>query len=831
MNVFRDVVPLSFSLKICSNRSNKNTANHEGFMVENRLSHFFRIQKNKRELRKIRPLIAAIREEESTLRTKRDLVYRTRELQARLARGETTNAMIVPAFATVAEAARRILKEEVYDVQIMGGLVLHEGKIAEMAAGEGKTLTAILPAYLNALNGQVHIATQNDYLTLRDYKTMGPIFDILGISVNFVTSNMSIADRGNSYRASVVYVTNHELVFDYLHDQMRYPSEQKVFPRHQFAIIDEIDSILIDEARTPLIISELKKSPAQQLIIFADIIRGLKPYEDYIFDKKLETAFFTKNSFKKIDAALNERGLGTLKKADAIFFLDKALKAEVLFEKGKDYLVEDSRIYLVDEFTGRRMTDRRYMEGIHQAIEAKESLNVGPTDRVLASMTYQSFFLKYEKLAGITGTVYPENKELKEIYKLETVSVPTNKKVKRNDLATRYFSNDAEKMQELIKEIRSFASAGRPILVATTNVKDSERISRLFEQNNVAHQLLNADKEQEEPRIVEQAGHAGVITVATNMAGRGTDIILDQKAKEAGGLYVYATKTNQSTRIDNQLRGRAGRQGEMGTSEFLVSVEDEVLNIFGGPKAREKFEKIVAKKNGAHSRQLDRLVSHAQTEAEIRDRAIRRLYLELNETLETQRQVLYKRRDEIFNHPHLATEISYLIEGEIDYMVDLATHKKHRSKWDVNALVMNLSVLLGDTKNISFDGRTKEELVSQFSQVASAYYKQISQNFPSQTESEILRHVLLTAIDDKWSSHLEMAQLLQDHLPTISLKNPDPLVSYRKRLMAHFEMSLVDIRSQAVRNLFYLIQSGEYKKVRSLVHAELTAPAFLREHE
>lgn len=800
-------------------------------MVENRLSHFFRIQKNKRELRRLRPIIKAIRQEEETLRTKRDLVYRTRELQARLARGETTNAIIVPAFATIAEAARRILHEEVYDVQIMGGLVLHEGKIAEMAAGEGKTLTAVLPAYLNALNGQVHIATQNDYLTLRDFKTMGPIFDILGIPVSSVVSTMSIPDRGNSYRASVVYVTNHELVFDFLHDQMRYPSEQKVFPRHQFAIIDEIDSILIDEARTPLIVSELKKSPARQLAIFADIIRGLKPFEDYVFDKKLQTAFFTKNSFKKIDAVLNERGLGTLNKADAIFFLDKALKAEVLFEKGKDYLVEDNRIYLVDEFTGRRMSDRRYMEGIHQAIEAKESLGVGPTDRVLASMTYQSFFLKYEKLGGITGTVYPENKEFKDIYKLDTVSIPTNKKVIRDDLPTRYFRNDAEKFEELIREIREFTKAGRPILVATTNVKDSERISKIFERNNLQHQLLNADYESQEPQIVAAAGQPGAVTVATNMAGRGTDIILDQRAKQAGGLYVYATKANQSTRIDNQLRGRAGRQGEMGTSEFLLSAEDEVLNIFGGPDARAKFEKIVSEHNGKTNHRLDRVVAAAQSDAELRDRAIRKLYLELNETLERERQILYKRRDEIFNHPHLSTEIPYLIEGEVEYVVDVATHKKHKSHWDVATMVTSLSVMLGETRSITFDGKTKADLIAQFSQVAESNYKQLTQNLPSQTESEILRYVLLTAIDDKWSGHLEMAQLLQDHLPTVSLKNPDPLASYRNRLMAHFEMVLMDIRSQAIRNLYYLIQSGEYQKVPTQTRAELTAPAYLREHE
>jgi preprotein translocase subunit SecA len=786
-------------------------------MVENRLSHFFRVQKNKRELRKLRPLIAAIREEETTLRTKRDLVYRTRELQSRLARGETVNAMIVPALATVAEAARRILKEEVYDVQIMGGLILHEGKIAEMAAGEGKTLTAVLPAYLNALNGQVHIATQNDYLTTRDFKTMGPIFDILGIPVNRVVSTMSIPDRGQSYRASVVYVTNHELVFDYLHDEMRYPSEQKVFPKHQFAIIDEIDSILIDEARTPLIVSELKKSPSRQLVIFADIIRGLKPYEDYIFDKKLETAFFTKNSFKKIDAALNERGLGTMQKADAIFYLDKALKAEVLFEKGRDYLVEDNRIYLVDEFTGRRMTDRRYMEGIHQAIEAKEALVVGPTDRVLASMTYQSFFLKYQKLAGITGTIFPENKEFEETYKVRSVSVPTNKKVIRDDLPTRYFRNDAEKFGELIREIRQFTQAGRPILVATTSVKDSERISKIFGKNNLEHQILNADTEKEEPHLVENAGHAGVVTVATNMAGRGTDIILDQAAKKAGGLYVYGTKTNQSTRIDNQLRGRAGRQGEMGTSEFLISAEDEVLNIFGGPKYREKFDKEVQKNNGGTSRKLNKILQTAQTAAEIRDRAVRRLYLELNETLEKQRQILYKRRDEIFNHPHLSTEVPSMIAGEVEYIIDVSVHKKHKSDWDIQGIITNLSVLLGDTRGIQFDGRVRDELVAQFSQIAETNYKNLTQNFPSQTESEIVRYVLLSAIDDKWSSHLEMAQLLQDHLPTLSLKNPDPLSTYRKRLTSHFEMTLVDIRSQAIRNLYYLIQSGEYQKIPAFV--------------
>ncbi len=797
-------------------------------MVENRLSHFFRLQKNKRELRKLRPLIKAIRAEEATLRTKRDLVYRTRELQSRLARGETTNAMIVPAFATIAEAARRVLKEEVYDAQIMGGLVLHEGKIAEMAAGEGKTLTAVLPAYLNALNGQVHIATQNDYLTLRDYATMGPIFDILGIPVNRVVSTMSVADRAQAYRASVVYVTNHELVFDFLHDEMRYPSEPKVSPKTQFAIIDEIDSILIDEARTPLIVSELKKSPSRQLVIFSDIIRGLIPFEDYIFDKKLETAFFTKNSFKKIDAALSEKGLGTMQKADAIFFLDKALKAEVLFEKGKDYLVEDNRIYLVDEFTGRRMVDRRYMEGIHQAIEAKESLNVGPTDRVLASMTYQSFFLKYAKLAGITGTVFPENKEFEEIYKIATVAIPTNKKIIRDDLPTRYFKDDAEKFRELIQEVRTFSSAGRPILVATTSVKDSERISRIFEKNNVPHQLLNADTENQEPELVKKAGEAGTITVATNMAGRGTDILLDHKAKEAGGLYVYGTKVNQSTRIDNQLRGRAGRQGEKGTSEFLVSAEDDVLNIFGGPKTKEQFQKIVAKKDGARSRKLDRLISHAQTEAEIRDRAIRKLYLELNEALESQRKILYKRRDEIFNHPHLSTEVPSMIEGEVDYIVNLITHKKHHKDWNYVALSTNLSVLLGTTGPVSFSGRTREELVLQLTEMASQNYNALTQNLPPKTESEIIRFVLLSAIDDKWSSHLEMAQLLQDHLPTISLKNPDPLKTYRDKLLSHFEMTLVDVRSQAVRNLFYLIQTGQYQEIPAIIASNVTPTGALR---
>lgn len=770
---------------------------------------------NQAKLKRFESIIGDIRDYETKLRKKQDLVSETSTIKKELeTKKRSLEEVLVPAFAIAAEAARRIRGEEVYDVQIMAGLILHEGSIADMKSGEGKTLTAVLPAYLNALVGQVHIATQNDYLARRDADQMDKIFEITGLDTSAITSGMSTEERAKAYQAPVVYATNHELVFDYLYDEMRYTNEKKIFPGRNFAIVDEIDSILIDEARTPLIVSELVKPEEKPLTVFADLIKSFKEGQDFVKDIRLKTAYFTEQGYQRAIKTLQEKKI-QLDASSFAFYLDKALKAELLFHNEDDYIVDDNKVSIIDEFTGRLMRDRRYMDGIHQAIEAKEGVPIGPKDKILAMMTYQSFFSRYKKLAGITGTLHPEEEEFRELYKVGSVFVPTNKKIQRDDKANIYFMDEEKKFAKVLTDVVEIHKTNRPILIATISIKDSKKLSAFLSKNNIKHRVLNAESEDEEKEIVNFAGKEGAITVATNMAGRGTDIEIPHTVKELGGLAVIATKANQSRRVDNQLRGRAGRQGEPGSSQFYIAATDELFDVLNKNEAKKAFERVIKKKAFVENDgKLNAVTDKAQGIIESRDRSIRELYYRLNILLEHQRREVYKKRDRVYSHPHIITEFESLLRGEIAYAVRYHTYRKLPARWPLAKMVQDLSVLLpqqfsaGDLKSL-----TRKKCIDRLTEAALLRYREVIKNLQGQTEDELLKRLLLEAIDDKWSRHLEYAEMLQNHISVATLDKRDPLKNYREKLHARYDAMLIDVRSQAVRNIFYFAEKGLTEKI------------------
>lgn len=773
---------------------------------------------NRKKILRLEQQLQRVRDYESRLRNRNDLVSQTEFLKKRIRDGATLDDILVEAFATASEAARRIRGEEAYNSQVVGGMVLHEGAVAEMRAGEGKTLTAVLPAYLNALAGSVHIATQNDYLTQRDRDNMGPIFDILGMNCREITSDMEREKRKISYQGDVVYATNHELVFDYLSDFMIYPGEAKIFPGFHFVIVDEVDSILIDEARTPLIVSEPQEVTQEKLLAYAKIASKMEEGKDFVVDRRLKVVYISPSGFSHASEELKKIDPETVH-ADVLYFLDKALKAQLLFEKGRDYVVQDTAIILVDEFTGRGMPDRRFMDGIHQAIEAKEGVPMRPEDRILASMTYQNFFVKYGKLAGITGTIFPEDRELKEIFHVPSIVVPPNMPTIREDLSNRYFLSQKDKLEYLVRTAWQYAYRGRPVLIATISVKDSEEISQYLHLMKFDHQLLNATHTANETDVVKRAGEPGVITVATNIAGRGTDIILSREAKNAGGLAVLATQMNQSRRIDNQLRGRAGRQGQKGTSQFLLSLEDEIIQVFATEEEKKKMQKEIGDApGGIESRTLDRIFHKAQRQIEKQDSDIRHLYHGFHTLLERQRQTIVDKREFIFDHPHMLTELHFLIEEEMKFLVEYF-HERLKEKnadqdkiW--NEFLVTLSMLLPEDAKLQISSRkASKDLAQNLTNMTWQYIQKLAAHIHSQEEETVFRIALLEALDERWSAHLEFAELLQDHISIQSLTHADPLKRYRGKLQEHFEIMLIETRALALRGFVQALVSGGYAKI------------------
>jgi len=573
----------------------------------------------------------------------------TSKLKGELSRGKTLDDILEPAFALVREAAFRILKKKPFDVQVMGGIALHQGKIVEMKAGEGKTLTETMPVYLNAIRGQgVHIVTTNDYLAARDAEWMGPVYDFLGLSVGVITQEMEAPARRENYLRDITYVTNQEVGFDYLRDHLVIDPAERVLRGLSFAIVDEVDSILIDEARTPLIIADLVKEPEEEFRFFAGLIGKLGEDKDFIVNYESKTAGLTEVGEKRVEELLGVP-LFQAEYADSVFFVDTALKARTLFERDRDYMVNDEgEVIIVDEFTGRPMPGRRFMEGIHQAIEAKEGVKIREKDRVVASITFQNFFKLYEKLSGMTGTGWSAEAEFRKVYEVDSIVIPTNRPTVRDDMDDVFYKTKKDKWLGIARDVQGRHKRGQPVLIGTRSIEVSEEVSAYLRQADIPHQVLNAKTLSQEEEDISRGGGNGIVTVATNMAGRGTDILLGEGVVELGGLHVIGTERHQSRRIDDQLRGRSGRQGDPGSSQFHISAEDELMTLFAPEVVVKAMERIrLDAGQGLSSPRLTRALQEAQEIVESRDFDARFYLLQYDRILDKQRVAVYRLRDKI----------------------------------------------------------------------------------------------------------------------------------------------------------------------------------------
>lgn len=769
----------------------------------------------KKKLKYYEDKVARINELEPEIQKLSDeeLKAKTAEFKQRIDAGESLDDILFEAFAVVREAARRTLNMRHFDVQLIGGMVLHEGKIAEMKTGEGKTLVATLPAYLNALSGKsVHIVTVNDYLAKRDAEWMGPVYEFLGLKVGYLQNMMPNSERREVYKCDVVYGTNSEFGFDYLRDNMVLSADEMVQRGHHYAIVDEVDSILIDEARTPLIISGPSERSASLYRKFARIVPKLKEGIDYEADPKTRTVTVTLSGIDKVEKELGIDNLYDPANIQLLNHLNQALRAHVFFKRDVDYVVKDGEVIIVDEFTGRLMFGRRYSEGLHQAIEAKEGVMIKEENQTLATITLQNYFRMYEKLAGMTGTAATEAKEFKEIYGLEVVVIPTNKPMIRIDYEDLIYKTEAAKFKAVVEEVKQRHQKGQPVLVGTVSIEKNELLSKMLKKAGVPHNVLNAKNHELEAQIIAQAGRLGAVTVATNMAGRGVDIILGgnppdpeeaKKVKELGGLHVIGTERHESRRIDNQLRGRAGRQGDPGSSRFYVSLEDELLKRFGYERVQSLMERLGLPDDAPIEHPLiSRTIETAQKQMESYYFNIRKRLLEFDDVLNRQREAIYRLRQDIIVNNKVAETIEKFIEDFADQLVDKYIDPAADSdEWDISSLETELSNLVFEEVHL----REKDNvylLKDEVTELLKKYRKRKREELTEEVADEIERLVLLRTIDYWWREHLYDMDYLREGIQLRAYGLRDPLVEYKIEGYKLFQQTLEMIKEQTVRYYF-----------------------------
>ena len=651
---------------------------------------FFFGSKYERDIKKMRPMVDKINQLEPGMQKLDDdsLKAKTAEFRERFQNGESLDSMLAEAFAVVREASQRALGMRHFDVQLMGGMVLHNGSIAEMKTGEGKTLTSTLAIYLNAITGKgVHVVTVNDYLARRDAEWMMPIYKFLNLSVGFITANMRNDARRESYAADITYGTNNEFGFDYLRDNMVEHISYRVQREHYFAIVDEVDSILIDEARTPLIISGSADQDTAAYGRINRIIPRLQDKDDYEVDEKARSVLLTEIGVHKVEKLLEVDNLYDPQNVDLVHHVQQCLKAHTLFQKDVDYVVQNAEVIIVDEFTGRLMEGRRYSDGLHQALEAKEQVPIKEETQTLATITFQNYFRMYDKLAGMTGTADAEAEEFKKIYNLDVSVLPTNKPLARKDFADKVFRTVDEKFEAIADEVNDCHLKGQPVLLGTVSIENSEKLSRLLNQRGIPHSVLNAKFHEKEADIVKEAGFKGRVTIATNMAGRGTDIVLGEGVKEAGGLHIIGSERHESRRIDNQLRGRSGRQGDPGSSRFFLSLEDDLMRIFGSDRIAPIMQKLGMQEGEAiEHKMVSNAIERAQKRVEGHNFDIRKHLLEYDDVMNKQRQYIYEMRNQILNDENLDELISEFIDDTIDEKSELYLPGKSLNNWDFEGL-------------------------------------------------------------------------------------------------------------------------------------------------
>ena len=788
--------------------------------------------RSEHEVKRIMPLVEkteSLRPEMQKL-TDEQLRDKTREFKKRLSEGETLDDLLPEAFAVVREGAKRVLGMEHYRVQIIGGIILHQGRIAEMKTGEGKTLVSTLPAYLNALEGKgVHIVTVNDYLAKRDAEWMGKVHEFLGLTVGVVLNDMKPEERRAAYGCDITYVTNNELGFDYLRDNMVIYKEQLVQRDLHYCIIDEIDSVLIDEARTPLIISgqsgkstklyevcdilaqQLERGEASHEMTKMAAIMGEEVVEtgDFVVNEKDKIVNLTEQGVKKVEKFFNIENLADPENLEIQHNITLALRAHNLMHKDQDYVVKDDEILIVDEFTGRIMPGRRYSDGLHQAIEAKEHVKVKRESKTLATITFQNFFNKYDKKGGMTGTALTEEKEFRDIYGMDVVEIPTNRPVQRIDLEDAVYMTKKEKFNAVVEAVKEAHAKQQPVLVGTITIETSELLSKMLRREGIAHNVLNAKFHELEAEIVAQAGQAGAVTIATNMAGRGTDIKLDDVAREAGGLKIIGTERHESRRIDNQLRGRSGRQGDPGESRFYISLEDDLMRLFGSERLMKVFTSLGVEENEQiEHKMLSNAIEKAQEKIEFNNFGIRKNLLDYDQVNNEQREIIYEERRQVLDGENMRDAIYKMITDIVDSMTDMCfSDDMDSSEWDLDEFNTAITPIIPihPLTAEKVKGHKKDEIKHIVKEEAVKLYEAKEAEFPEPEQlRELERVVLLKCIDSKWMDHIDDMEILRQGIGLVGYGQRDPVVEYKMSAFEMFNNMISSIQEDTVRMLYHV---------------------------
>jgi preprotein translocase subunit SecA len=805
---------------------------------------------NQKELDRVKPLVEEINNQEANFKNLKDeeLKTRTHFLKKSLKDGKSIDSIIPESFALVREAAKRVLNERHYDAQLIGGLFLHQGKIAEMKTGEGKTLVSTLPAYLNALTGRgVHIVTVNDYLAKRDSQWMGNVFNFLGLSVGCITNELDDADRKKNYNCDITYATNNELGFDYLRDNMKYDLSEMVQREHNYCIVDEVDSILIDESRTPLIISGRSEDKSNFYLIANKFINKLQK-TDYEIDEKNKNTILTDVGIDKIEklsvleGVLKNNNFYDPQNLDLVHHINQALKANFLFNKDVDYILRENKVQIIDEFTGRVLGGRRFSDGLHQAIEAKENVEIQEENQTLASITYQNYFRLYKKLSGMTGTALTEAEEFFDIYKLNVVSVPTNRPMVRKDLNDQIFRTEKEKYFAITNKIIECNNKGQPVLVGTTSIEKSEKISKNLVEKNIKHSVLNAKQHEKEAKVIAEAGKIGAITIATNMAGRGTDIQLGgnkdfrdednkkelgqiredkEKVKSLGGLYIIGTERHESRRIDNQLRGRSGRQGDPGSSIFYISLEDELMRIFGADSIDGMLKKLGLKENESIDHPwINKAMERAQQKVEGRNFDIRKTLIKFDDVMNDQRQVIFGQRLKILKSKNISETLDSFLDEVVSSLARIKNdYEKSNDKTVYLNAVKNITGnILSDDDLIALTNISESEFIKKLKDIFGLKHQERVKLIGEIENNNIEKRIFLQIIDFSWRSHLQYLEQLRQVIGLRSYGQKDPLSEFKKEAFGLFEGLLEKIKTDVIKfllNLNIVIKNEEEEKIET----------------
>jgi len=780
---------------------------------------------SEREIKRIKPLANKIESFEPTFKkmTDEELKAKTEEFKGRLANGDTLDDILPEAYAAVREAAVRVLGQRHYYVQLVGGIILHMGRIAEMRTGEGKTLTSTLPAYLNALSGNgVHIVTVNDYLAKRDSQWMGQVHEFLGLSVGVILHDMTSEERQAAYACDITYATNNELGFDYLRDNMAVYEESLVQRNLSYAIIDEVDSVLIDEARTPLIISGSSGKSTQLYKVADSFAKTLKKGKvlneteamnplmrqdieeegDFVVDEKGKSVTLTGEGVVKAERFFSVENLSDPENLEIQHHVNNALKANYNMFKDQNYVVQDDEIVIVDEFTGRLMPGRRYSDGLHQAIEAKENVNVKRESKTLATITFQNFFNKYDKKSGMTGTAMTEEGEFREIYGMDVVEIPTNMPMVRKDLADKVFGTEKAKTRAVVREVVESAKKGQPVLIGTITIEKSEELSAMLRKEGVTHQVLNAKYHEKEAEIVAQAGQPNAVTIATNMAGRGTDIKLGEGVKELGGLKIIGTERHESRRIDNQLRGRAGRQGDPGESCFYISLEDDLMRLFGSDKLMGMFKSAIDEDEPIHHNMLSKAIENAQKKVEGNNFGIRKHLLDYDRVNNEQREIIYAERGKVLRGEDMKEHILTMLKSFINRTIDTYAGELPYEEWDLAGIneqfmpIFKRAFLLANEQKYTVES-AKE---SSFSEAVDIYDKREAEIGPAMREVE--RVILLRVIDQKWTDHIDDMDQMRQGITLRAYAQRDPIIEYKFLSFDMFEELSNNIQNDTIKSIY-----------------------------